>query len=90
MRQRTTKQSIELGAPDVEQLAATRPPDTNLSTETLDELAALAWEIQRRELGGSLTPPYRDLSEHQRASCRVSVRRTVQALVMLGWIDLPS
>jgi len=89
MRQRTTERVIALPDPTVEQLAATRPPETNIDKENLDRIAALAWEMQRKAQM-HLTPPYHSLDERQRESCRTSVRRTVEALILLGWIDPPA
>jgi hypothetical protein len=86
MRQRTTERVIDLPGPTIEQLAAVRPPETNIDKENLDRIAALAWELQRKATM-HLLPPYQSLDERQRESCRASVLRTVQALHLLGWID---
>lgn len=72
------------------------PPHPELSSSSLDEVAALALAISQDDLrrNGDVIPdrllvPYETLPEDKRANMRAGVYRTVQALILLGWIDAP-
>ncbi len=82
---------IALPEVPIEQLARAQLPDVNVGRAQQDRLAALAHEIHRVHAGRLLTvPPYEELSEEARGACRVGVIRILQALVLDGWIELPS
>lgn len=73
---------------------ATQAPRVDLDKHALDTIADLALRIAHHsaspsQLGVDLRP-YVDRSELERARMRSGVLRVIQALVLLGWIDLPS
>ena len=84
---------IALPKPNVEALAQQRPPEVNIGPDHADEIAYLAHELTRRALPvvvQATTPSYADLTSVEKQALRIATVRMVQALVMLGWIELPS
>jgi hypothetical protein len=85
---------LSLVRPTVEQLARLPRPETNLSRENLDEVAALALALMQHDLSvseqiGADLRTYTERSEEERARMRRGAHRVLQALVLLGWIDTP-
>jgi len=80
----------------IENLARHAPPElVNVTPDALDAIAHLTNELARRANliavpGSSTWVPYRERSEVQRRTYRVTVMRLIQAMVMLGWIELPA
>ena len=69
-------------------------PHLDVSREQLDNIAAVAMSIAQADLTGEVVPyerlliPYAELPEQKRADIRALCYRIVQALVMLGWIEV--
>jgi len=70
--------------------------DVFISDEELDRIADLALRMTLQEAKAALLPmytknarPYLDRTETERAAMRGGVKRVVQALVLLGWIEQP-
>lgn len=83
--------------PNIENLAE-HPPRIAVSREQADEIAALTLLISQKELRRRNPPglvlsdlvPFSERSEADRTILAGHVIRTLQALVLLGWIELPS
>jgi len=87
----TTNGLIEL---PLEALAK-HPPDVGMGIEQADRIAALALLIAQeraRAAGVVMSPalavPYAERTADWRAANRATVVHIVQALVLLGWIEL--
>jgi len=79
----------------VGELASREPPRVQLSAEALDRIAHLAialTQAEARRHGVILSPyeaiPYRERPEDARASARRAIVKVIQALEMLGYLDL--
>jgi hypothetical protein len=85
---------IDVDTP-IEVLSRERPPDVGISREELDRIAALAvalnLEIQKREgiLVSGLRDevPYGARPDEVRAASRRTIKRVVEALMILGYIE---
>jgi hypothetical protein len=71
-------------------------PDVAVGDEAADSIAALALliSLEQARVASMVVPPrfarsYSALDEHERAGMRANVRRIIQALVLLGWIEAP-
>jgi hypothetical protein len=80
-----------------EEYLARRAPELDLTIEQLDEIAALAHRITRvhAERAGIPTEPihmrpYAERTSQERAAMRAGVLRVLQALILIGWLELPS
>jgi hypothetical protein len=70
--------------------------EVHISEEDLDRIADLALRMTLEEAKAALLPmytqnarPYLDRTSVERAAMRGGVKRVVQALVLLGWIEQP-
>jgi len=82
-----------------DELAEMQPPTIALSQHDLDRIARLALHLTQAELRrngaaarlnrapGALVP-YEERPEEQRAASRTTIVRILQALTMLGYIDV--
>ena len=79
-------------------LAEMQPPTVALSDGDLDRIARLALMLTQAELrrnpsaqrfaAPAMAVPYEERPEAQRAASRTTVVRVLQALTMLGYIDV--
>jgi hypothetical protein len=81
--------------PTLEHLAR-RAPDLDLGVADLDRIAALALRITHlaQERAGIPTEaihlrPYDERTSQERAAMRAGAHRVIQAMILLGWIELP-
>lgn len=69
------------------------PPSLEVSNAQLDDITALALSIAQAHAGvienASMMAPYAEQPEKRKADMRARTLRTIQALVMLGWIEKP-
>lgn len=75
---------------------ARQAPELDVPLEALDEIAALAMRIthlQHERAGLPIEPiharPYHARTSQERAAMRAGVMRTIQAMILLGWLELP-
>lgn len=70
-----------------------KPPSLDISNAELDEVTALALHIAQAHAGvlasGAMAAPYVEQPAQRKADMRARTLRTIQALVMLGWIEKP-
>lgn len=85
---------ISLAEPPVEALVHVPAPEMNVDRSQLDRIACLAYERQRAKIPAFIVsvdvPPYVELPEASREMLRLATQRTLESLVLLGWIDLNS
>lgn len=69
------------------------PPSLDVSNAQLDEITALALAIAQAHAGvveaSAMMAPYAEQPERRKADMRARTLRTIQAMVMLGWIEKP-
>lgn len=82
--------------PEIEALAQ-HAPDVDLPIDAANRIAALALRITHiaQERSGIPTDPihrrpFSERTSQERAANRMGVIRVVQALILLGWLELPT